>query len=1200
MTYNTSIQRFISVLLITPMMFFQVPSATAFAAPAGPKRSVSWQEPALMEARRKANDQTIITSARKALTDLARGIHALKTSGDERTFDEALVSLDRRWTDVQRLLQLAGDDIQRRASHPQRVSLLCASRIDAAQTSFVRSSMNLQREYDSFQRQARLGMASARTAVERFESALSTAAGLTNSASVTNPLPHRSPGHPPGQSGPRIGTPVRPPAHGGSPTHTQFSSTEDATITQEVQALADQLQHDPVRIFSYVRNQVAFDPYYGSRKGSLLTLWGRSGNDVDIASLLIALYRASGVQARYVQGTVSIDPSVLRNWVGNAADLDSALAILKSGGIPVDIQNGTPLIQHVWVELYDVKSSAWVGVDASFKQFRYAEPINISQTTGFDAAGFVNRIRSENLVGLNDQLQSFQGRPTVASVTDPQDDKQAVDLTQNTIAGAVASLNQTLTASSTTESVFGGTYIVQQEMAALPSALPLAIASGTPVSRFSEVPDSIRDKITIAISSADDSSAGFSYQASYPSLANKRIVVSYEPASDYDAESIRQSSSGTQLTADSFFGVSLVPVLRINGNEVARGGPVAMGAKEIRSLTITDALGNSDTASNTVFAGGMFAVGLGYGRTSPAEMTAAQIRLQAARAVLPLTSSGVPDANDPANLSEPVIGETLNLMMQAWFNQSDTYNELVSRSRGVRWFRGPSAGVAGFGIVFSFLFGINFGTSGGNLFFDIAHNVVHSVSLKGSPSDAVVFMETTGMFGSGLEHALLELLGNRSLSTIRLMSLALSQGKTIYRIDSSNRDQVLPKLGIFGAALTQITDALDKGQAVTIFDSEVAVGGWSGFGYIIVDPTTGGAGYYISGGLQSNVDPTCGGSVVEVIKTVAAYSLASFNVALNMFGFVAAVSLLAPEASLLGLAAAVLTAQGLSMSISDLNALSVGSTPASKYITDALSSLLVGGVLAAVGIGAVGLAEDSLATSAASQLSTYIADLDMASGGGATTLVEAGFSQEEVALMAVNGLETKADFQAVADFTQRFGSDVTRRLFSNPFYAPGEEYTAGDLARLALNAPDEPGLADTVKKAVAQNNKGFLTEIQLADSYRSKLVGYNGETTVEFTEATGLDNNGVPILGGKVTEKLEGDLILQGNEWIEVKNANLARGSAQLDLANQILKGQQAISNGTIKSYTIHSTMQVPFSLWYWAYQNAPDVKFAYGIPGTP
>jgi transglutaminase-like putative cysteine protease len=37
-----------------------------------------------------------------------------------------------------------------------------------------------------------------------------------------------------------------------------------------------------------------------------MTLWTRQGNDFDQASLLIALFRAANIPARYVYGTVEI------------------------------------------------------------------------------------------------------------------------------------------------------------------------------------------------------------------------------------------------------------------------------------------------------------------------------------------------------------------------------------------------------------------------------------------------------------------------------------------------------------------------------------------------------------------------------------------------------------------------------------------------------------------------------------------------------------------------------------------------------------------------------------------------------------------------------------------------------------------------------------------------------------------------------
>ena len=1188
MIYKTSVQRFIAVSLIAPLMFLQILSDTAIAAPTRPRRSTP--------------PQSAASEARKALLELAQTVRRLKVSQDGRTIDAAIKSVDASWEKFYRLLRLANEQIGERTAHITRSSAATTARIDAIGRRSARVSGEVQREYEAFSSRARQGPESARSAAETFEGALSGILDLSSPGSPHNPIPHRlgtsrgfDAARLPSQSAARVRAADVPPATA------ELSSTDDATITPEITALANQLKGDPVQIYSYVRNQILFDPYYGSRKGSLLTLWERSGNDLDTASLLIALLRASNIPSRYVQGTVSVDAARLENWLGNASDLNAAQAILKSAGTPIQIgQDGLPAIQHTWVEMFDATRSSWIALDASFKQLRYSRPIDISAAASFDPNAYINQVRSSGLVGLNDNLQSITGVPRLPSSSAPNDDRQDVDITQAAITNAAANLKGTITATSTNDAIFGGTFIVQQQITALPLVLPFSMVGSAPIMRFDEVPDGLRDKITIAISSKDDSSAGFSYQASYPSLANKRIVVSYEPATDFDAQII-QENGGTQLTVDPLF-VSLVPVLRVNGTEAARGGAVDMGSPETRTLTITDALGNIDAASNTVFAGGMFAVGLGYGRASGAAIAATAARLQAARSSVPTTSAGIPDVKDSSNISEPIIGETLHLMMQAWFNQADVYHELVARSRGVRWFRGPSAGVAGQEIVFDFFFGIPWGTKGGGFFFDIEHNVVHAVSLSGAQSDTTAFMETTGMFGSALEHATIELFGHRSVSTIRLLSLALQQGRTIYRIDNTNRDTILPKLNFYGAPINQITAALDQGEIVTVPGSEVQVGDWSGLGYIIVDPKTGGAGYYISGGLQSGETPISGGSVVAALDNVAAFSLAIANILLNEYGFLATASalLLAPEITALGVGATLLTFAGLAMSISSLNALSTGSLSPSKYIADIGSALLVGGVLTAIGLGIVGAIGSTLETSAP-QLATYVAELDAETGGAAMRLVEDGFAPGEIARMNLLGLESTDDLKAMASFTEQFGIDDARALVNNQNFAPGQDFSAGEVATIALEAPNRPGLADTVASAVKQNNDGFVYELQQAAKSGDSVELYNPSTDVTYTPVTKVDSNGVPLTpdpgSQTITQQLTGDFRVSGNTWIDTKYGAVQGDQQTLRIANQILKAESAIKSQGI-SFTFHSSEPLPNSLLFWAYQAAPDVNFTWDISG--
>ena len=63
--------------------------------------------------------------------------------------------------------------------------------------------------------------------------------------------------------------------------------------------------NDPNPIFAFVRDKIGYESYKGSLRGARGTLWSKAGNALDQASLLIALLRVSGIEAQYVQGTLS-------------------------------------------------------------------------------------------------------------------------------------------------------------------------------------------------------------------------------------------------------------------------------------------------------------------------------------------------------------------------------------------------------------------------------------------------------------------------------------------------------------------------------------------------------------------------------------------------------------------------------------------------------------------------------------------------------------------------------------------------------------------------------------------------------------------------------------------------------------------------------------------------------------------------------
>jgi uncharacterized membrane protein/transglutaminase-like putative cysteine protease/sugar lactone lactonase YvrE len=85
-----------------------------------------------------------------------------------------------------------------------------------------------------------------------------------------------------------------------------LASTPDANTTDPfVQEVAAKLNYDPQQVFNFLHNDIGYNSYLGSVRGARGTLWSRAGNALDVASLGVALMRASGIPAQYEQGTLS-------------------------------------------------------------------------------------------------------------------------------------------------------------------------------------------------------------------------------------------------------------------------------------------------------------------------------------------------------------------------------------------------------------------------------------------------------------------------------------------------------------------------------------------------------------------------------------------------------------------------------------------------------------------------------------------------------------------------------------------------------------------------------------------------------------------------------------------------------------------------------------------------------------------------------
>ena len=185
----------------------------------------------------------------------------------------------------------------------------------------------------------------------------------------------------------------------------------------ELAAKAQQLA-SPAAIYEFVRNSHEYALYHGSRSNSTNTYLGRRGSDVDIASVLIAMYRSQGLPARYAVGTVNVKAAHVANWLG-VQDTDLAAAVMNDQGIQNVAgpdANGYIQFEHVWVQVQfayhnyrgagrDAATDCgaepgkchWISLDPSYKLKDYPQNlIDIYSAVPFDYDRYYNAIKNDD------------------------------------------------------------------------------------------------------------------------------------------------------------------------------------------------------------------------------------------------------------------------------------------------------------------------------------------------------------------------------------------------------------------------------------------------------------------------------------------------------------------------------------------------------------------------------------------------------------------------------------------------------------------------------------------------------------------------------------------------------------------------------------------------------------------------------------
>lgn len=620
-------------------------------------------------------------------------------------------------------------------------------------------------------------------------------------------------------------------------TDPNLGQTLDAEITQEIRNIVAGLGNSPVLIYEFVRNNFEYEPYYGSQKGSVATLWSRSGNDYDLASLLIALLRAAGIPSRYVVGHVSLSAENANLWLGTK-DSMSAATILCTAGVPCWIYpNGDVKMEHVWVEAYlpygnyrgtqnDQSLKAWIPFDPSFKIKRYQPGMDL----------FGNGVPPELEFDFDDYLSSTT-KPLPYEIYRDQMDNFVRTNYQGKSVADVPYMGE----------------IIPEQPSLLPSTPPVQAVISI-IGRYSEIPDNLRNKVTLKVLNKD---RGLLLEKTFalPEIATKKVAVSYIPNSATD-ETLINSYGGIKNTPP--YLVDMRPVLEFDGTPILVGSPTRFGEYNnfVTGLAIPgktqDKIINQEV-TRPILSGSVVNIGLNFFQISEDLLTKRLTRLVEL------------DRGDPRNEKE-LVSEFLFIAALKYFKESDEASQgLGALDHHIAFNSGAQVGFTFSRLDVKYIFDIPFSIYASGMTVSIERVVGAWIWQEGGNRDADPlpfrkYAELSDYTGSALEHKIWEDLCHiKSISAIKGIQYAREQGIPVHKICNSGCPEdanVIPSLAVEAYIKKWVEMEVAAGMTVTIPHQTIEYNGWRGATWIAL-PAEGTnpdlsipSGYLISGALH--------------------------------------------------------------------------------------------------------------------------------------------------------------------------------------------------------------------------------------------------------------------------------------------------------------------------------------------------------------
>jgi RHS repeat-associated protein len=649
-------------------------------------------------------------------------------------------------------------------------------------------------------------------------------------------------------------------------------------ITPEIVALAANLQNNPAHIYDYVRNNISYVHYFGSKKGSLLTLLEGSGNDFDQCALLVALLRAASTNAgsafpngtaTYAFGMMDIPYQAtgtnadLAHWLGFNAPLlqpynhtnytavfDLVENFAYQSGYPqYDPTNNIYVepvndyesfaFHRVWVQFNDGTNTYCL--DPAFKPMTNFPAMNIASAMGCNATNFLSDISSGATITTN-YTQNLNWT------------NLAGDLTTCT-SNLLWDLNHVHTNFTVQQVMSGG--------AVIPSFTPPLTSANNPGLPFQVLNSSFTNAYTNNPIVSIPVQYWTNIPATYLSMITNSVdtlnLVQYLPALQSRKLSMTFSNSQAVISLDD------IPAAIGTGG----GGSTATMTTSIHHPT-----GSRNYSTHTVVYDGRADQNDGgrtYLRTAPGYVVVYgfddpnQWLVRRQQRLAALLAAGY------TNQSPQVVTETLNIIGLNWIQQTHLVGQALAEPQGVRWKYYHRGGRAG---------------QESGYYVDLPLNVTAAAQTTIDPlADNSPFQNqffASSLFWSAMEDGTIEqMTTNVAASTTKMLYLGNASGQKLIIGSLTNASAVVGLL----AAETHLP--YSSGQQSTLYNLYSAsgnvvflpsgtnvVGTWDGYGYLlcanngIASDINGGYGGF--GGYKGPIDPVFANN--SYVNSVGAYN----------------------------------------------------------------------------------------------------------------------------------------------------------------------------------------------------------------------------------------------------------------------------------------------------------------------------------------